>query len=134
MNFKIGTDIVAIGRIEKAYSRFGDKFLDRILTESEKNYVLSRKKRAVESLAGRFAAKEACSKVLGTGWRNLDWKEVEVVRLRSGAPTLTLHGRAKALAEHYGFTQFELSISHEREFAVAFVVAYSDRQDSRSIG
>jgi holo-[acyl-carrier protein] synthase len=134
LNFKVGTDIVAIGRIEKAYSRFGDKFLDRILTPAEKNYVLSRNKRAVESLAGRFAAKEACSKVLGTGWRNLDWKEVEVVRLRSGAPTLALHGRAKELADHYGLTQFELSISHEREFAVAFVVAYSDRHDPRAIG
>ncbi|HEY9758147.1 MAG TPA: holo-ACP synthase [Oculatellaceae cyanobacterium] len=123
LNFKIGTDIVSLERIEKAYSRFGTKFLDRILTPAEKSYVLSRNKGAVASLAGRFAAKEACSKVLGTGWHNLDWKEVEVVRLYTGAPQLKLHGRAKERAERLGLTQFELSISHEREFAVAFVVA-----------
>ena len=123
LNFKIGTDIVSLERIEKAYTRFGTKFLDRILTAREKAYVLSRNKGAVASLAGRFAAKEACSKVLGTGWHNLDWKEVEVTRQFSGAPQLTLHGRAQELARRRGLTQFELSISHEREFAVAFVVA-----------
>lgn len=126
MNFKVGTDIVSIERIEKAYGRFGAKFLDRILTAAEKEYVLSRNKRAVESLAGRFAAKEACSKVLGTGWRNLDWKEVEVTRHWTGEPSLLLHGRAKKRAAQLGLTKFELSMSHEREFAVAFVVAYSE--------
>ena len=126
MNFKVGTDIVSIERIEKAYTRFGSKFLERILTPAEKDYVLSRNKGAVASLAARFAAKEACSKVLGTGWRNLDWKEVEVTKQMSGAPGIALHGRAKALAERRGLTQFELSISHEREFAIAFVVAYSE--------
>ncbi|HEY9682011.1 MAG TPA: holo-ACP synthase [Oculatellaceae cyanobacterium] len=123
LNFKIGTDIVSLERIERAYSRFGTKFLDRILTPAEKTYVLSRNKGAIASLAGRFAAKEACSKMLGTGWHNLDWKEVEVVRLYTGAPQLKLHGRAKERAERLGLSQFELSISHEREFAVAFVVA-----------
>jgi holo-[acyl-carrier protein] synthase len=128
LNFKVGTDIVSIERIEKAYARFGVKFLERILTADERAYVLSRNKGAVESLAGRFAAKEACSKVLGTGWRNLDWKEVEVVRHWSGAPGIVLHGRAKELAQRRGLTQFELSISHERQFAVAFVVAYGEPQ------
>jgi len=121
---KIGTDIVSIERIEKAYTRFGARFLERVLTPAEKDYVLSRNKRVAESLAGRFAAKEACAKVLGTGWRDLDWKEIEVIRHFSGAPRLVLHGRAKHLAEKHGLTEFELSISHEREFAVAFVVAY----------
>ncbi len=126
MNFKVGTDIVSLDRIEKAYARFGSKFLERILTAAETSYVLSRKKGAVASLAGRFAAKEACSKVLGTGWRNLDWKEIEVTKQMSGAPGISLHGRAKELAKRRGLTHFELSISHEREFAIAFVVAYSE--------
>jgi holo-[acyl-carrier protein] synthase len=130
LNFKVGTDIVSIGRIEKAYARFGAKFLDRILTSAEKEYVLSRNKRTGESLAGRFAAKEACSKMLGTGWRNLDWKEVEIARHWTGAPRLVLHGRAQILAANQGLTQFELSISHERDFAVAFVVAYGEPKSS----
>ena len=133
LNFKIGTDIVSLERIEKAYSRFGTKFLDRILTPAEKSYVLSRNKSAVASLAGRFAAKEACSKVLGSGWYNLDWKEVEVVRLYTGAPQLKLHGRAQERAQRLGLTQFELSISHEREFAVAFVVACGNENEPKDV-
>jgi holo-[acyl-carrier protein] synthase len=133
LNFKIGTDIVSLERIEKAYGRFGTKFLDRILTPAEKAYVLSRNKSMVASLAGRFAAKEACSKVLGSGWYNLDWKEVEVVRLYTGAPQLTLHGRARERAQRLGLTQFELSISHEREFAVAFVVACGNETEPNDV-
>ena len=120
----MGTDIVSIRRIEEAYAKFGKKFLERILTEQEINYVLSRSKRIGEAIAGRFAAKEACAKVLGTGWRNLDWKEVEVLREASGAPKIILHNRALNLASQRDLNRFEISISHERDFAVAFVVAY----------
>jgi len=126
MNLKIGTDIVSVARIEKAYARFGIKFLERILTDTEKQYVLSRGKRLAESLAGRFAAKEACSKVLGSGWSNLDWKEVEVTRRVTGEPGIMLHGRAETLAQRRHLTRFELSISHERDFAIAFIVAYGE--------
>ena len=121
---KIGTDICSISRIRAAYERFGERFLRRILTESERHYVLSNSKHVCSRLAGRFAAKEAAAKALGTGWYGLDWKEIEVTRLNSGEPQLKLHGRAVALAARRGLSRFELSISHEREYAVATVVAH----------
>jgi holo-[acyl-carrier protein] synthase len=122
---KIGTDICSIARITSAYQRFGERFLDRILTQQEKRYVLSKPRQAMARLAGRFAAKEAASKALGTGWYGVSWKEIEVVRLASGEPTLHLHGRAIAIAKRRGLESWEVSISHEREFATASVLAYS---------
>lgn len=122
---KIGTDICSIKRIIRAYERFGDRFLERILTEREIAYVSSQKAHMMTRLAGRFAAKEATSKVLGTGWHGIGWKEVEIVRLASGAPTLTLHGRAKDKASELGLSVWEVSVSHEREYAVAFVLAHN---------
>lgn len=122
---KIGTDICSITRITGAYARFGERFLDRILTPQEKCYVLSQPRQAMARLAGRFAAKEAASKALGTGWHGVGWKEIEVLRLLSGEPTLQLHGRAIAIAQARGLEIFEVSISHDREYATASVLAYS---------
>lgn len=124
MLYKIGSDICSIKRIEATYQRFGGRFLDRILTSGEKSYVLSRPKDFLSSVASRFAAKEAASKALGTGLNGVAWKEIEVVRLRSGAPTIKLHGRALQRAEYIGLTDFEVTMSHEREYAIAFVMAY----------
>ncbi len=123
MNFKIGSDICSIKRVEDVYKRFGERFLDRILTEGEKAYVMSRPKDFLSRVAARFAAKEATSKALGTGFIGVGWKEIEVVRLPSGAPTIKLHGRAQAVAESRGLTTFELTMSHEQEYAIAFVLA-----------
>ena len=120
---KIGTDICSIQRVSNTYSRFGSRFLSRILTPLEIEYVLSRPLHLHGRLAGRFAAKEAASKALGTGWRGVGWKEFEILNQRSGAPTLRLHGRAAALAARKGLTDWEVTISHEREFATAFVLA-----------
>jgi len=122
---KVGTDICSIGRIRKAYEHYGEKFLDRILTAGEKSYVKGRGRQLAESLAGRFAAKEAVGKALGVGLRGVAWKEIEIGRAASGAPHVILHGRAKKIAQHLQLTQFEISISHEREYSVAFVVARS---------
>ncbi|MBP9094760.1 holo-ACP synthase [bacterium] len=124
MYFKIGSDICSIERVEKVYKRFGIRFLDRILTEGEKSYVLSRPKDFLARVAARFAAKEATAKALGTGFIGVGWKEIEVVRLASGAPTIELHGKAKARAQSIGLTSFELTMSHEQEYAIAFVLAY----------
>lgn len=112
-------------RVGEAYERFGDKFLAKILTEAEIRYVLSEPPHTVTRLAGRFAAKEAVSKTLGTGWRGVNWKEVEIVRMPSGEPTIRLHARAQAIAERRGLAEWQVSISHEREFAVAMVLAHS---------
>lgn len=122
---KIGTDICSLQRIHDAYARFGRKFLEKILTDREIDYVLSEPPHTVTRLAGRFAAKEAVSKTLGTGWRGVSWKEVEVLRSVSGEPRIHLHQRAAVIAERRGLSTWEVSISHERDYAIAMVVAYS---------
>lgn len=123
---RIGTDICSIERISSAYDRFGARLLHRILTLAESEYVLSQPPSQLASrLAGRFAAKEAASKALGTGWRGVAWKEIEVIRDLTGAPSLRLHGRAGLLAASLGLTSWEVSVSHERDYAIAFVLAHS---------
>ena len=121
-NVKIGTDICQINRIKSVYKRYGKRFLKRILTENEIKYVTSRKKTSMNRLAGRYAAKEAVSKVLGTGLRGVYFKEIEILRESSGAPKIVLHKRAKQKAKEKKLNNFEVSISHERDFAIAFVV------------
>jgi holo-[acyl-carrier protein] synthase len=121
---KIGTDICSLQRIANAYERFGKRFLERILTEAEIKYVLSQPPHTVARIAGRFAAKEAASKTLGTGWNGVGWKEIEIVRQASGEPTVRLHGRAIEIAQRRGLEHWEVSVSHEREFATASVLAY----------
>ncbi len=120
---KIGTDICQLERYESAYKRFGDRFLKRVLTENEYIYVTSNKRNLVPRLAGRFATKEAVSKVLGTGLRGVYFKEIEVLRESSGAPKIVLHSRAKKRAEDKKLINFEVSISHEKDYAIAVVLA-----------
>jgi len=129
---KIGTDICSVKRITSAYARFGRRFLDRVLTTPEIDYVLSLPAHTAGRLAGRFAAKEAAAKALGTGWRGVGWKEFEVFNQRSGAPSLRLHGRAAALAARQGLTNWQVSISHEREFATACVLAAGAQEATES--
>ena len=125
---KVGTDICSISRISAAYKRFGERFLVRILTREEKAYVMSSPRQLTARLAGRFAAKEAASKALGTGWHGLGWKEIEIRRRPSGEPSLFLHGRAVDIATRRGLAHFEVSISHERDFATATVIAFRDER------
>lgn len=121
---RVGVDICSVARITHVYSKYGEKFLRRVLTEEEIEYVKSSERHLITRVAARFAAKEAAVKVLGTGWIGVGWQEVEVKRKPSGEPRLYLTGRAAARAEQLGLTRFELSMSHEKEFAVAFLVAY----------
>lgn len=121
---RVGVDICSVPRIIEAHKRFGDRFLRRILTPEEIEYCKSAERHMYVRIAGRFAAKEAVVKVLGTGWVGVGWQEVEVKRKRSGEPSLTLYGRATSRADRLGLRHFEVSMSHEKEFAVAFVVAY----------
>ena len=115
-----GVDIIEIGRIKSALERWQQRFLHRVYTEGEIAYCRCRP----PNLAARFAAKEAAMKALGTGLRGVGWKDVEVVRSEGGAPSICLHGRALARAEKLGVTELALSLSHSREYAVAFVVGY----------
>ena len=120
---KIGTDICQISRYKAAYEKYGIRFLKRVLTDNELTYVTSNERNLVSRLAGRFAAKEATSKVLGTGLRGVYFKEIEILREPSGAPKLVLHSREKKRAEDKKLCNFEVSISHERDYAIAVVLA-----------
>ena len=117
-----GVDIIEIPRIKQTLDRYGQRFLDHIFTPDEIAYCRGR----AANLAGRFAAKEATMKALGTGVRGVSWKDIEVVRAESGAPSVKLHGRAQKRAERLQVSEISLSISHSREYAVAFVVAQRD--------
>ena len=114
-----GVDIIEIPRIKQMLDRYGQRFLNRVFTPDEIAYCRGR----APNLAGRFAAKEAAMKALGTGVRGVSWKDIEVIRADSGAPSLRLHGRAEKRAEWLQVGEMSLSISHSREYAVAFVVA-----------
>lgn len=124
---KIGTDICQINRVKLTYKKYGKRFLSRILTDKEIKYVTSNKKSLIGRLAGRFAAKEATSKVLGTGLKGVYFKEIEILRESSGAPKIVLHKRAKKKAKEKKLTNFDVSISHEKDFAIAIVVCMSIR-------
>jgi len=119
----VGTDLIEIARIEKSVARFGDHFLDRVFTSGEIAYC-RQKKHAAESLAARFAAKEAGAKALGTGIsRGITWKEIEVRRNPGERPTLHLSGRAAERASQMGVNRLSLSLSHSRDVAFAVVIA-----------
>ena len=112
---ELGIDIIDIDRIRATLERFGTRFARRVLTDAEAAYVRGRH----ETMAGRWAAKEAVSKVLGLGVRGVGWREIEIVRLPTGQPTVRLHDRAERRAEQLGMGRIAVSISHERAYAVA---------------
>jgi holo-[acyl-carrier protein] synthase len=121
-----GIDLVEIERIKRSVERFGEKFLDRVYTAAEKAYCL-RKRNSAESLAGRFAAKEAGAKALGTGIsQGVNWLEIEVVREPGGRPTIAFHGRAREMAERLGAKSAALSLTHTGSLAMASVVLEGD--------
>src|SRR5580693_9480734 len=116
-----GIDIIEIDRIQASIDRFGERFLGRIFTAGEIEYCM-RKKKAAESFAARFAAKEAGAKALGTGIQHgVSWKELEVQRPPGSRPTLALSGRARAIAGQLGVTRVSLSITHTASLAMAAV-------------
>jgi holo-[acyl-carrier protein] synthase len=112
---ELGIDIIKVGRIRDTLKRFGPRFSNRVLTVAERRYVRDRP----ETMAGRWAAKEAVSKVLGLGVRGIGWQDIEVERLPTGQPAVKLHGRAALRAEQLGMGRIAVSISHESEYAVA---------------
>ncbi|MDE3091854.1 MAG: holo-ACP synthase [Chloroflexota bacterium] len=117
-----GVDLVEVNRIEDVIARYGDRFLERVFTQSELAYCRGRP----HQLAARFAAKEAVSKVLGTGIQHRDgvaWQEIQIASDEQGKPVVQLSGRAARRAEQIGLTTFALSLSHTREHAIALVVA-----------
>ena len=117
----LGVDIVRVERIAGVLQRHPARFEARVLTDAERSYVRARP----ENMAGRWAAKEAVSKVLGLGVRGIGWREIEIERLPTGQPTVRLHGNAARRAEELGIAAIAVSITDEREYAVA--VAFGQR-------
>lgn len=113
-----GVDIIEIERIEKAVTRWGKRFLQRIYTDRELEFCRSN----YSSLAADFAAKEAVMKLLGTGTRGTSWREIEVLPDHRGRPLIYLHYRAQKRAQELGLDGLALSLSHSKEYAIACAV------------
>lgn len=120
----VGVDIVEIRRIEKAISR-NNKFLEKVFTSGELEYLKQRNLRP-EFAAGRFAAKEAVAKALGTGFREFGLQDIEIKRDELGKPLVFLKGKAKEIGDRYSNCKIHLSISHGEDSAVAYAVMEGD--------
>lgn len=114
----IGIDIIEIARIQRAKDVWGETFLRKIYTEPELR--LYRKKSS--SLAARFAGKEAVIKAIGTQTKGIRWKDIEILANPDGQPLINLYGKAKTQAQNLGLGKLAISLSHSREYAIAFVV------------
>jgi holo-[acyl-carrier protein] synthase len=124
VSLSVGVDIIELDRVRHAVERYGERFLARIYTPEE----IARYRDYLPELAARFAAKEAVSKALGVGLyhfsaHGIGWQEVEVLPDPLGKPGVRLTGRARDLAQEQGLRQWAISLSHGRDYAVAFVVA-----------
>jgi holo-[acyl-carrier protein] synthase len=118
-----GIDIVETARIAKLIEAHGQHFLNRVFTPAEQQYCNASKKRSTEHYAGRFAAKEAVLKVLGTGWRGqIAWTDIEIIKDPSGQPHIHLTGECARLAGEKGITHWHLSISHIDTHATASAI------------
>src|SRR5437762_13800958 len=118
-----GIDIVQTERIQRLAEQHGHHFLDRVFTAAEQEYCRQNMKRYYEHLAGRFAAKEAVLKVLGTGWRGgIAWTDIEIVKQQSGQPTIQLTGECATIAKDLGIARWHVSISHIETHAMASAI------------
>lgn len=117
-----GTDIIEIERIKQAFERSGYRFLERVFTPGERSFCDARRDRFA-CYAARFAAKEAVLKALGTGLAGCSFADVEVLRPGGGRPVVMLHGAAAEIAKEKGIVSVLISMSHNRENAVAFAIA-----------
>lgn len=118
MLLRTGVDLIEISRIDEVVARHGKHYLERIYTPAE----LEQCGKRAESLAGRFAAKEAVAKALGCGIGDVSWKEIEVLGDEQNAPVLRLYGVAEKMAKEIGLTNWSVSISHSQSHSVALVV------------
>lgn len=125
-NILHGIDLVDFPRIEQMVQRHGEKFLDRVFTAREQEYAKANKN-GTEKLAGRFAAKEAILKLIGTGWRGkIAWTDIEITNSFSGQPEVRITGEVKRIAEELGVKNIKISITHTANFAIASAVALTD--------
>jgi len=126
-----GIDLVDCPRIEGMVREHGERFVNRVFTAAEQAYAAANKDR-IEKLAGRFAAKEAVLKLMGTGWRGkIAWTDIEVVNNKAGQPEVNLCGEVKKIAERLGIKHISVSITHTANFAIASAVALAESNESR---
>ena len=122
----IGTDITECLRIARMIERHGELFLARVFTPAELHYCQNRKQ-ATQHFTGRWAAKEAVLKALGTGWRRgIAWRDIEVLNEPGGRPVVHVHGGAREACAKMGVTQVLVSISHCHTHATAYAIALGD--------
>jgi holo-[acyl-carrier protein] synthase len=120
----IGIDIVECARIDKMIEKHGDHFLERVYTPREIAYCSHRKAAKSQHFAGRWAAKEAVLKALGTGWsQGIQWVDIEVVNQAGGKPDIELTGEAARIAQQQGIETMLISISHCKAYATAYATA-----------
>ncbi len=119
MTLRSGIDTIEISRLEEIRPAIRARFIQRVFTEVE----VAQARDQSDALSGVFAAKEAVSKALGTGIGFVRWRDIEIVHLPSGRPTVKLHGNAEIVARELGLTEWSVSISHDRNKAVAMAVA-----------
>jgi holo-[acyl-carrier protein] synthase len=118
VNVALGIDMIEVERVRTVLKHHGERFLQRVFTEQEALQCRGK----VQRLAGRFAAKEAISKALGTGMHGVAWREMEILQLMSGRPTVRLHGNAMRRARQLGISAFDVSIADLAQFSVAIAV------------
>ncbi|MFP4324230.1 MAG: holo-ACP synthase [Anaerolineales bacterium] len=119
MGLRTGVDMIEVARIERAIARHGERFLKRFFTPAERAYCADHPRR----LGARLAAKEAVAKALGTGIGDVRWVDIEIVNDARGRPGVVLHGEAVTLARRLGLSDWDISLSHTQDMALAFVVA-----------
>jgi holo-[acyl-carrier protein] synthase len=119
MKLATGVDLIEIDRVQDVITRYGNHYLERVFTPAERELCGGR----AESLAARFAAKEAVSKALGCGIGEVTFQDIEILGDEQGAPLLKLHGQAKITADRLSLTTWSLSLSHTRNLAIAMVAA-----------
>ncbi len=122
-----GIDLVDCPRIEEMVEQHGEHFVNRVFTAAEQAYAEANKNKT-EKLAGRFAAKEAVLKLMGTGWRGkIAWTDIEVVNNVAGQPEVSLSGEVKKLADKLGIKHISISITHTANFVIASAIALTEK-------
>ena len=124
-----GIDLVDCPRIEQMIDRHGERFVRRVFTDTEQAYAKANKNE-IEKLAGRFAAKEAVLKLIGTGWRGkIAWTDIEIINNAAGQPEVTLGGEVRKIADELGIKHIGVSITHTANFAIASAVALAQSNE-----
>ena len=126
MSLLLGLDLTEVSRVSEVLERWGERFLMRVFSPGELNRARRHPRAFAEHVAGRFAAKEAAMKALGTGWRGVAFREISVRRDPRGKPRLELHGRALERAERLRVRSMEVSITHTADVAAAVVALLTD--------